>query len=293
VAARVCGFCGKTIPSGAAFCPSCGAAVAAGSPLPASPGYGAPFSLPASPAAPWTPPGFPTPGGASVEDRRREASALRAVETAAIIALVGFAFSVAFLFAAPVSAAFGATTTGTGSNTTVHLSVDWTIFFILLGGSAAFTILQLVFYRSAFGTLMVRDARFRTPALLTILAIVGYVLLMTGLAILVTDIVSATNHCANLMGSAYDNCLFGGTFGGSLALVAVGGIVALIGFIGLLIGIWRLGSRYDDGLFKAGAVLLIFPILQLIGSILILVAAHDCRRKLLSGNPYSSRTFPR
>lgn len=236
---------------------------------------------------PGTGPYPPAPGP---EDRAREASALESIELAAIVALVGFAFSAAFLFLAPVSAALSA---GSGTSSTFSISVNWVLFYALLIGAAIFTLLQLAFYRGGFSTLMVRDPRFRTPAVLSVVAMVGYVMLLAGAAILVNVIAAAAHHCAGLTGSAWQSCLAGGNFGGGFALVAIGAIVALIGFIGVLVGIWRLGSRYDDGMFKAGAVLLIFPVLDLVGTILILIAAHDCRRKVQAGNPYSSSAFPR
>lgn len=290
VAGQFCAFCGKPIPGGATFCPSCGAAVSGGTPLPPGPAYRSPYASTPPTSGTWMPGGGAYPPAPGAEDSAREVAALESIERAAIVALVGFAFSTAFLLLAPVSAALSA---GSGTSSSVRLSVNWGLFYALLVGSGIFTLLQLAFYRGGFSHLMVKDSRFRAPAVLSIVAMVGYVMILAGAAILVNALVAATSRCAGLTGTAWESCLASGSFGGGFALAGIGVILALVGFVGVLIGIWRLGSRYDDGMFKAGAVLLIFPILDLIGAILILVAAHDCRRKVRAGNPYGSAAFPR
>ncbi|HEV2226718.1 MAG TPA: DUF973 family protein, partial [Nitrososphaerales archaeon] len=56
---------------------------------------------------------------------------------------------------------------------------------------------------------------------------------------------------------------------GSLLLAAlvaaIGGILALIGLIGgQILGLWRLGSRYDETLLKLGAIFVIIPLLNIV-----------------------------
>lgn len=69
------------------------------------------------------------------------------------------------------------------------------------------------------------------------------------------------------------------------ALVAgVGGLLALVGVIGgVLLGVWRLGTRYDESLFKVGATLMIIPLLNILAPILILLAASQARGRLGRG----------
>jgi hypothetical protein len=63
--------------------------------------------------------------------------------------------------------------------------------------------------------------------------------------------------------------------------VALGGVIAVaaialfVGYIGLLVGIWRLGTRYGEWMFKVGALFLIFPFLNVAGTIFILIAARE------------------
>jgi hypothetical protein len=73
-----------------------------------------------------------------------------------------------------------------------------------------------------------------------------------------------------------------------LVLLFVVAIVLLIGAIGLLIGIWRLGTRYQEGLLKVAAILLILPVLNIVGFVLILVASRSLRNRIGSGPPVVS-----
>jgi hypothetical protein len=76
------------------------------------------------------------------------------------------------------------------------------------------------------------------------------------------------------------SCLLSNTFWGGVALLGLGGLLAFVGYIGVLLGIWRLGTRYADAMFKVGAILLIIPYINLIGAILILIGARTARRKV-------------
>ena len=96
--------------------------------------------------------------------------------------------------------------------------------------------------------------------------------------------VTCLNNASTNNTTAAASCITG-TLAGLILIVGIAAILALVGYIGLLIGLWRLGTRYDSGLFKAGAILAIFPLLNLVGAILILVAAHTARERLNSTPP--------
>ncbi len=67
-------------------------------------------------------------------------------------------------------------------------------------------------------------------------------------------------------------------------VAGVGGLMALIGVIGgVLLGVWRLGSRYNETLFKVGAILVIIPLLNILAPVLILLAASQVRGRLGRG----------
>jgi len=239
-------------------------------------------------------PAYPgVPAGPTREDRERDSRALRAVEIAAVIALVGFGFSLVTLVLVPFSSFTSSYQTSTGGNATTNVTLNTGLLYVVLGVQGILTIIEFAWYRVGFSTIATHDSRFSTPAALTIVAAIGYALVILGAAILIHDVNQLITSCSSTAGSN----LTGGTacvpssFWEALVLVLVGGIVALVGFIGLLIGIWRLGTRFSDGLFKAGAVLMIFPLLQIVGAILILVAAHGAREKVAKSNPFTPTGF--
>jgi len=65
------------------------------------------------------------------------------------------------------------------------------------------------------------------------------------------------------------------------AVVALGGVLALIGEIGgLILGVWRLGTRYDEVMLKVAAICVIIPFLNILAPILILIGASSARGRL-------------
>jgi uncharacterized membrane protein len=286
MAARFCAYCGQPIPANARFCPSCGATVGAapapppayappgaspGAPPPLTFGTGAPYApyRPAYPVAPAVPSTF---GGA---DRL----ALSNVRLAAVLGLVGVALSFFTLFLTPALATFtGATTTSSGSSFTLDLT-ELYVLAAALGVGLALGFLELWFYRQAFRTLEQTDRTFSTPATLTLVAIVALLIIVLAVLALVGVLYQAY-VCAGPGGTITSACVDAGTLLGLVVLVGIAAIVLLVGYIGLLIGIWRLGTRYNEGMFKVGAVLLILPLLSVVGLILVLIAAQSARERL-------------
>jgi len=286
MAARYCSHCGQPVAPGAGFCAACGAAVAGGStpgPVPVAP-YPPP-PLGAQSYAPY--PAYPAPGAGQGWNAPTfgpaDHAALSDVFLAAMIALIGIVLSVAELFASAASNLFNATSAGTGSSVTV----DVTALYVAAALGAAGVVLFLLgvwFYRRAFRTLAAQDTRFSTPATLTLVLFIAVVLLIVVLVAVFAVLFQAV-QCAGSGNAITSACIAAGTVLGLIAAGFVLLIVMLVGAIGLLIGIWRLGTRYNEGLFKAGAILLIFPVLNLVGIILILLAANSARSKIRSGPP--------
>jgi len=65
--------------------------------------------------------------------------------------------------------------------------------------------------------------------------------------------------------------------------VLVGAALAIVGFFALAIGVWRLGDRFGEDLFKVGAVLLI--LVGVVGMVVILIAARSARRRIPDPGP--------
>jgi hypothetical protein len=172
------------------------------------------------------------------------------------------------------------TTPGPGSAATVTLTLPspWVwVVEIAIGGALGLVALWL--YRSAFATLAPLDRRFSTPAVLAVLAVIGAAVALIGVYFLLHALYGAV-QCVGAGNPITRGCLLTGEFWLGLALVAVGGIVALVGFIGVLIGLWRIGTRYDETLVKVGAILLIIPYVSVVGGILIAIGASQARGRL-------------
>ncbi|HTZ61045.1 MAG TPA: DUF973 family protein [Thermoplasmata archaeon] len=286
MAGRFCPRCGQPVAAGAAFCPSCGAALPGGSPTASPAGAPSLFAPPldAAPSAfaPMAPSGVPT-----AATRDRDLRALTNVQWAAVLALVGTLLSLFISFGTNATEFLTVTTSGSSSSLSISSSALYTL--IVIGFIAiVLEVVQVVLYRGAFTTLAPIDERFSTPGKLVLLLLVGIVLAVVAAIGLVVLLVQAVNCAGNQpLTSA---CLDVGSVLTILVLLLLVVVVVVIGFIGLLLGIWRLGSRYDETVFKVGAILLIIPVLNVIGVILILVGAHSALGRIAT-RPSSPTTF--
>jgi len=67
---------------------------------------------------------------------------------------------------------------------------------------------------------------------------------------------------------------------GALALLVVGGILTLVGVIGTMIGVWRLGTLYSDTGLKVAAFLFFIPFLNVVSVFLIILGTSSALRRL-------------
>lgn len=212
--------------------------------------------------------------------RAVDESALSSVLLAAVIALVSAGLSYVALAYNSVTSLISVSSGGSGA------SISLPALYGLVGLAAVGLVLGLLylwFFRKAFQSLSVVDGNFSTPSTLTLLAIiglVGIVLVGAGFVALIFQAIS----CAGSGNPITTACLSLGSVVGLAILLLIVAILALVGYIGLLIGIWRLGTRYDSALFKVGAVLMIIPYVSVAGVILVLLGAHFSRRKLSGGS---------
>ena len=206
-----------------------------------------------------------------------------------ILASLVVSFSVTFLFNpfgylfVTNPAAIGSTTPtfAIGPNFLTYI-IAWAVVTLVV---EIFTFLQL---RSAFKTLSAVDRpRFKTPSTLTLLLIIALPIVIVGVTIEIAGLAPFLNAVAQSQKAGQPVTTpslsgFGEFFAGA-ALAFIGGIITLIGFIGgLILGIWRLGSRYDESLFKVAAILFIIPLLDVVSPILILIGARQVRNRLVA-----------
>ena len=62
----------------------------------------------------------------------------------------------------------------------------------------------------------------------------------------------------------------------SLVLVTI--LVGVIG--GQILGLWRVGSRYNETVIKVGAIFTIIPLLNIVAPILVLIGAYQVKGRL-------------
>ncbi len=265
-----CGFCGRPVPAVASFCPSCGAAIGSTSPASSPFGPTSPtFPLTQAPSPPWGTGPSPSTGDA---DRH----ALGQVRLAAVLALLGGALGIAELALNALHPFVASSTTSSGARIVTFQSPG--VWAAILVAALVVVVVELVLYRGAFRTLRTYDPRFSAPATLALLALIGIVLVFLGTALLLEEIVSFVG-CVGT-GPASSSCVASSGLLGGLAVVGIGAVVALIGYLGVLVGIWRLGTRYaatgasTETFFRAAAILLIIPYLSLVGAVLLLVAVR-------------------
>ncbi len=267
-----CSFCGRPVPPVASFCPSCGAAVGGASTT------SSPFG-PTSPAFPPTGPLSPSWGtGPSPSTRDADRLALGRVRLAALLALFGGALGAAELVLNTLNPFVSSSKTSSGSTILAFQSPG--VWAGILVAAIVLVVAELLLYWGAFRALRAHDPRFSAPATLAVIAVIGIVLVFLGTALLLAEIISFVQCVGTGGGPPPSSCVASSGLLRGLAVVGLGAIVALIGYLGVLVGIWRLGTRYagaggsTETFFHAGAILLIFPYLGLVGAVLILVAAH-------------------
>jgi hypothetical protein len=283
MATRFCAFCGQPVAPNGRFCSACGAAVGGTAPPPSP--AGTPPSYVATGPAAYTPyrPSYPADQGSLIASGGGDRLALSNVFLAAILGLVGVVLSYSELFTTSVTASFtGATTTSTGGSFTLDMT-ELYVLVALGGAGVVLALIELWLYRQAFRTLARDDSRFSTPASLTLLALVALLVIIV-VAIALVGVVYQAIICAGPGNPITSACINAGSVLGLIVIIGVAAIVLLVGYIGLLIGIWRLGTRYGEDMFKVGAILLIIPLLNVVGLILILVATNSARGRLRAGS---------
>ena len=136
----------------------------------------------------------------------------------------------------------------------------------------------------AFRQLKGVDRNFSVPSILTVLFVVGGALLVVGFAgffsqlpalISQTSAASTSGTVPPAVASAL------ASFIAYLLFFSVGGILSLIGAIGgLILGVWRLASKYDETILKVGAIFFIIPFLDVVAPVLVIVGAHQAGSRI-------------
>lgn len=126
--------------------------------------------------------------------------------------------------------------------------------------------------------------RFSIPSIFMVIMVIGVVVVAAGAIPLLNSIPQIIAQVPTTPPSGTLPPAFAGMIAslfGDIALVVVGGLLALIGVIGgQILGLWRVGARYNETLVKVAAIFSIIPLLNVVAPILVLVGVHEARSRL-------------
>jgi len=129
----------------------------------------------------------------------------------------------------------------------------------------------------------VDPARFSLPSNLMVVLIAGAAIAAIGAVALLNSLPNAISQAPLSNGHGYLG--LAPAFANLLlyaVVIAIGGLLALVGAIGgMILGLWRVGSLYDETMVKMGAIFLIIPLLNILAPILILLGASSARGRLV------------
>ena len=224
------------------------------------------------------------PQGTSPEEK----SALTKVMWFGVLALVGFVGGWAVTFLILGTVFVSATNLNLPPNPTpaqvgAALGPLFQNFSLLIPSILAIGLAGDVLLTMGFRDLTkVDNSKFSLPWKFMIVLIIGVVLLAGGLIPVFTDIPNIIAQAPTGPGApsaAFFSAISRLIFAASIAVI--GGIMALIGTIGgQILGLWRVGSKYDSTIIKIGAIFVIIPLLNFVAPILILVGAYQARERL-------------
>jgi hypothetical protein len=199
------------------------------------------------------------------------------IKWGALLGTLGLVLAIAGVLIVILDVGFGV---GGGISSTANFQSLLNTIFVAVGAilaGVALAFLSFVLYTLGFASLRKADSRFTVPMVLCVIGLVG-LLLLIGFA----GLYAASIHSALGCGPNDTTCQNSATSlpTGAGALLYGGGLVALLGLIGTILGLWRFGSRYQSGVAKAGAILYIIPVLAIIAPILVLIGAHQVQKRM-------------
>jgi hypothetical protein len=216
----------------------------------------------------------------------QEVSALNKVMWFGIINIVGIVASwvmAIYIYGAVFSSisSLGLGTNPTPAEVSTALGPIFKDMMLLVPATVIVELVALVVLTLAFrGLTKVDRERFSIPSSLMIFMLVGvavqgvgFIPLLNSISDLVAQIpATPTTTLPSAFFSSLSSLIF------DYMLLAIAGIVAVTGEIGgLILGLWRVGSRYDRTVIKIGAIFEVIPLLNIVAPILVLIGAHEAK----------------
>jgi hypothetical protein len=177
-------------------------------------------------------------------------------------------------------------TIGAGGTPTIPSWITVNTFYFAvaaIAGGLMLGVVSYVFFFLGFRTIRKGAPSFGAPTALMVVGLVGYLMAAVGVVLIVSSVVSAINSAVAGAVSAGGATVDLSAILGGLALIGFGAILGLIGVIGLVLGNWRAGTRYNESMVKIGAILSIVPMVSIVGYVLLLVGYFRAGSKLRNG----------
>jgi hypothetical protein len=235
------------------------------------------------PSNPYTStPAAPPIGSAVPGDRVAELKGLRLARAAAVTSLLGLVLAwvgpVALILVTGVEVHYRGFHFGSGAATVA--AYEDLLGVIVFG--AAVSLVALILYLLSFNAFRKVVPGFGGPFALMIVGLFGLFLVVIGVALVLSDFFSVV-ACAQAKASS--SCLDLNQLLGAVLLIFGGLFLAFLGWIGLLIGIYRIGKRYNSTITKVGAILSIIPIVSVVAPILVLIGLQQVLTRFQAGSP--------
>jgi Protein of unknown function (DUF973) len=221
-----------------------------------------------------------------------ELSGVSRIKWAALLGILALALAIGGVMIIFFDVGLGVTTNISNSG---YVSLLRTILLAvaLIAVGVILALLSFILYTAGFAALRKADGRFRVPMVLCIIGLIGLACI-TGFVAVYALSVNTAIACPSSNISCQNNAT-GSISQGATVVGYVGGLFAFIGLIGLILGLWRFGSRYSSTINKVGAILYIIPVLSVIAPILTLIGAIQVQKKLrnpVMSPPMASPSFP-
>ncbi len=219
-----------------------------------------------------------------------ERPALNKVMWFGIVQLIGFAagWAAGYYLYGEFFASLGSL--GLGPNTTpadvsAALGPIFQSMVPLVAVSFAIEVVGLLILTLAFRDLVkVNRSVFYIPMIFTVILVAGVVVAALGFIPIVngipTLIAQVPTNSTGTLPPAFASAI--GSLFIDFAAIVIAGILALIGVIGgQILGLWRVGARYDQIIIKIGAIFTIIPLLSIVAPILVLIGAYEAKGRLV------------
>lgn len=206
-----------------------------------------------------------------------EIQGLRRLRLYAVLSMVSILLSLSTNFLVPVSTLPISPTGNVPPNVLAReLQTLVSALIPILALGFILQVTSLIFLRSGFKYLVQAGKDVKTGLTGSTLFLVSVPLLFVGVVVILVYLIRvlpliSQNSTPTL---SYLTPIFGG-----VVLVVLGGLVALVGLIMVLIGLYKVGSQYGEGLIKVGAILTIIPYLDLVAPFLIFFGLGNAIKK--------------